>query len=382
MRILIATSDYPPALGGMAEYSAAWAAELDRAGCDVDVLARDHSAPSAGRKARVDAMRCSWNPGPLRDPWNALACLKRAEKNSRPDIVMAHTWIGWGPALAWLKGRTGIPYVLSAHGAEILGPRSSAYYAGLMTQSFRGADAVFAVSSFTKNHVAALGLSKERIDVIGNGVDVSRFSPGPGSDGLRKKFGLEGKRVLLTVGGLVERKGHDTVIDALSRLRDSYPDLMYLIAGGWAMNSSREGYLKEIVARRGLQERVVFTGFVADEELPEIYRLADIFVMTGREIAEKGWVEGFGISYLEAAAAGLPVVASDTGGVSEAVCGSNAIMVPSDDAVATAAALSKLLDDSALRSTMSLASRAWAGECTWTKRVSAGRAVMERIIAG
>lgn len=349
MRILIATSDYPPALGGMSEYSAAWEHGLREGGCDVRVIVRD------------------WKSGLLRDPVNALRVLR----NERADIFMAHTWIGWGPALAYLKGKRHTRVVLSAHGAEIVGPKSRPWYRFLMRQSFKSADRVFAVSSFTADHVAELGLSRERIAIIGNGVDTTRFTPPPSNE-----------ETILTVGGLVDRKGHDIVIDAMARLKDRRPKLKYIIAGGWSLNSSREHYLRQKVRDLGLDDRITFTGFVAQEDLPALYRKARIFVMTGREVKEKGWVEGFGISYLEAAASGLPIIATATGGVPDATTAENTIYVPEENPAATAEAIINLLDDTSRWDKMSRASLAWANENTWDRRVKEGLEIFERIMRG
>lgn len=327
----------------MSEYSAAWERELRALGADVEVIVKD------------------WKSGPIRDPLGARDALR----NRHPDIVFAHTWVGWGPALSFQKK---IPYVVAAHGAEILGPARSPYYRFLLRQSMKGANRVFAVSRFTADHVAALGLSRERIAVIGNGVDPDRFS--------RSEMNGE---TLLTVGGLVERKGHDTVIEAIALLKNTRPQLKYVIAGGWSLNLSRELYLRELVAARGVDDRVTFTGFVDDDRLPDVYRSADLFIMTGREVTEKGWVEGFGISYLEAAAAGLPIVATNVGGVTDAVR-DNAIFVPPDNPRATAEAIEKLLDDPALRDKMSRAGLLWARENTWRSKAEEGFKIMETIL--
>jgi phosphatidylinositol alpha-1,6-mannosyltransferase len=379
MRVLVVTSDYPPALGGMAEYSEAWARGFSAAGAAVTVLARS-GGQAEGRKPAIKAKLLSWRDGPIRSPWAAARALSRACGEVRPNIVMAHTWIGWGPALAWLKGRTGIRYVLSAHGAEVLGPAQSIWYRFLMTQAFRGADRIFAVSGFTADVVASLGVARERIAVIGNGVDLDRYQPAPRNEELMRRYGLADHEIIVTVGALVERKGQDIVLEAVARLKERRPRLRYVIAGGWALNSSSEERLRAQAARLGIEDRVIFTGFVADRELPDHYRLGDLFVMTGREVKEKGWVEGFGISYLEAAACGVPIIATPTGGVCDAVTDENALMVPAEDATATADAISKLMDDPARRAKMSVAGRDWAEKNAWSLKVKAGLEIMERIL--
>jgi phosphatidylinositol alpha-1,6-mannosyltransferase len=379
LRLLLATLDYPPDLGGMAEYASAWAAGLAALGVEVRVVAKRRGEAESAQSSAVPSRDVMWRDGPLRTSIAAYQILAEEIRRERPDLVFAVTWIGWGPALAVLKGRLGVRYVVAAHGAEILGPQRSPWHSFLMRQALRGADRVFAVSRFTADHVTRIGLSKERIEVIPNGVDPRRFTPGPRDPELARRFGLHGREVILTVGGLVDRKGHDTVIRAMALLKDRRPNLRYLVAGGWSLASSREPFLRALVAELGIEERVVFTGFVRDEDLPAIYRLGDLFVMTGREIVERGWVEGFGISYLEAAASGLPIVATRAGGVEDAVTEENAVFVPPDDPAATAAAIEKLLDDSGRRNRMSESGLVWAAGNTWSRRVEEGYDLMKRI---
>lgn len=365
----------------MAEYAAAWAEGLAALGVELRVVAKRSGAAQGGREPAIPAREVAWPNGPFRAPIAAYRALADEIRRERPDLVFAVTWIGWGPALALLKGRAGLRYVVAAHGAEILGPARSPWHRFLMRQALRGADRVFAVSRFTAGQVARIGLSPERVEVIPNGVDLRRFAPGPRPAELLRRYGLEGREVILTVGGLVDRKGHDTVIRALAILKDRRPNLRYLVAGGWSLASSREPFLRALVRELGLEERIVFTGFVPDEELAALYRLGDLFIMTGREIAERGWVEGFGISYLEAAASGLPIIATRSGGVEDAVTGENAVFVPPDDPAATALAIEKLLDDCGGRNRMSRAGLAWAAENTWSRRIARGLEEMTRVIA-
>lgn len=384
MRILVATSDYPPETGGMAVYSAAWVRELEAAGLRTRVLVRravTGPVAAARRGSLEDPVEVAWKRGYLRDPWHAGRALTRALDDWPADIVLAHTWIGWGPALAWLKGRTGQRYVLAAHGAEILGPASSRWYRPLLEASFRAADRIFPVSAFTADHVAALGISWERIRTIGNGIDAARYHPAPRSERLVREHGLEGCRVVVTVGGLVDRKGQDIVIRAMSLLRASHPDLRYLVVGGWALHGSREEDLKRLARECGVSDRVIFTGSVPDGLLPDYYRLGDVFALTGREVVSKGWVEGFGISLLEAAACGIPVVATLTGGVADAVDDLHARIVPPEDPAATADAIAALVDDPELRARMGAAGAAWASERTWTDRVRGAVRELEGIRA-
>jgi phosphatidylinositol alpha-1,6-mannosyltransferase len=135
---------------------------------------------------------------------------------------------------------------------------------------------------------------------------------------------------------------------------DHVPDAHYLIAGDGPYKDTLQKMARDL----GVQDRVTFAGFVPDDELPEWYSATDLFVMISREITARGDVEGFGIVYLEASAAGQAIVAGDSGGVPDAVEeGMGGILVPPNDAVALAATLSRVLGDPELRRSMASAGR-------------------------
>jgi phosphatidylinositol alpha-1,6-mannosyltransferase len=151
------------------------------------------------------------------------------------------------------------------------------------------------------------------------------FAPGIASPAYRERLGLRGGPVLLTVGRLAstERsKGHEPIFTILPALRAQFPDLVYVIAGDGDDRERLEARAREL----GLgQETVRFLGYVPDEELPDLYRLADLFVMPSA-------TEGFGIVYLEAAACGLRVLGGAGDGSNDAIQdGRVGAMVDPDD---------------------------------------------------
>jgi glycosyltransferase involved in cell wall biosynthesis len=173
-------------------------------------------------------------------------------------------------------------------------------------------DRFVSVSDFTRQRFLSWsGLPAASGTVIPNCVDLTRFTPGPRSEDLVQRYGLAGKRVLLTLARLDanERyKGVDEVLDALPTLIRAIPDLVYIV-GGTGTDVPR---LQARTAELGLSDSVRFLGYITEEEKEAHYRLADAFVMPGRG-------EGFGIVYLEAMACGTPVVASTADGSREAV---------------------------------------------------------------
>jgi glycosyltransferase involved in cell wall biosynthesis len=142
----------------------------------------------------------------------------------------------------------------------------------------------------------------------------------------------------------------------------------YWIVGGQSKDRYEEKLRATAAAMPGLAVR--FLGNLPDEELSSIYDRADIFAMTS--VSHGQSIEGFGLVYLEAAAHGLPVVAHDIGGVSEAVLdGETGLLVPPDRPAQLAAAFEKLIHDPALRHRLGDAGRTWAGRNCWKQSAAA-----------
>jgi phosphatidylinositol alpha-1,6-mannosyltransferase len=147
------------------------------------------------------------------------------------------------------------------------------------------------------------------------GVDHQRFSP-EGRDLARRKFDVEGKLVLSSVARLHAYKGHDTVLEALAALPAAVRErFVYLVAG----RGPHEQALRATALNRGISSRVRWLGFVSDDDLPDLYRASDLFLLCTHEAVERQEVEGFGLVFLEAQACGTPVVGARCGGIPEAL---------------------------------------------------------------
>lgn len=211
--------------------------------------------------------------------------------------------------LAWLAARwKHAPLLLVVHGVEAWQPQES----HITNQLVRSVDAFVTVSEHTRARFSAWAAPRtSRAFVVPNTVEPSRFAPGPKPEHLLERYGLRDRTVLLTVSRLsaAERyKGHDELLDLLPRLASDVPDIAYLVVGDGDDRPRLQGKAVAL----GLADRVVFAGHVPEAEKADHYRLADAFVMPGRG-------EGFGIVYLEAAACGIPVVASSADASREAV---------------------------------------------------------------
>ncbi len=250
-----------------------------------------------------------------------------------------------------------VPYFVSVHGSEFLNDtmtwkrRLKSYLRKWRLAAFRKTKGFFPVSNYSAQFVMSLGVAKERIEVISNGVDTQRFRPT-----VNHRSGGEQKK-LLTVARLDLHKGHDRVLEALSILKKQSLTPNYTIVG----QGSEEMRLRKMVQDLGLENQVIFAGFISEYQLPTMYTSCDIYVMASREIPGRlDLVEGFGISFLEAGASGLPVVAGDSGGVSDAVQhGKTGLLVNPDNPKDIASAIKLLQTDDSLARRYGNEGRRW-----------------------
>jgi phosphatidyl-myo-inositol dimannoside synthase len=202
------------------------------------------------------------------------------------------------------------------------------------------------------------------------GVDATLFRPDPEAGAvIRKRYGLAGRPVVLCVSRLVPRKGQDTLIRAWPAVQRQVADAALLIVSGGPYS----GQLHRLAERTGVLGSVYFTGPVPAAELPAHYAAADVFAMPCRTRRGGLDVEGLGIVYLEASAAGLPVIGGDSGGAPDAIDeGESGYVVPGRDPAALAARITGLLTDPATARAMGEKGRAWV-EREWSWEQAAAR---------
>jgi phosphatidylinositol alpha-1,6-mannosyltransferase len=202
------------------------------------------------------------------------------------------------------------------------------------------------------------------------GVDAARFRAEPrAGEAIRARHGLAGRPVAVCVSRLVPRKGQDTLIRAWPDVLRQVPGAALLIVGGGPYLPR----LRQLAERSGLAPHVRFTGPVPDGELPAHYAAGDVFAMPCRTRRRGLDVEGLGIVYLEASAAGLPVIGGDSGGAPDAIAeGESGYVVPGRDVAALAGRLAELLADPAKARAMGEKGRAWV-ERDWSWEHSAAR---------
>lgn len=269
----------------------------------------------------------------------------------RADLVHANS-LSMGRLSGPVAAQTGLPSI--AHLRDIVG-LSAAAVADLNRHA-----RLLAVSRATRDFHTTQGLRDDLCHVCYNGVDLETFRPRPATGWLHRKLRLPPETSLaLSVGQLVMRKGHDVLVRAAARLRDSLPQLHWVIAGArFSQKPEAVRYEADVhaaIAAAGLSERFHFLGTVAN--VPELLSEAALLVHPARQ-------EPLGRVLLEAAAAGVPCVATDVGGTREIFGDSPAaaLLTPPDDERALADAVAALMTSPARRARLAQAARRRAEE--------------------
>jgi glycosyltransferase involved in cell wall biosynthesis len=267
----------------------------------------------------------------------ALACaplLRRLLKGgARYDVIDAHYFYPDGVAAALLAAWFQLPLVITARGSDLTVIPSHVLPGRMIRWAARRADAVVGVCTALVDVLRGWGLDAGRLHVMRNGVDFERFRPLPQAES-RNALGIGGAPVLLSVGRLVELKGHHLVIQALARLRQRHPQAcLYLLGDG-----PERARLQALAASLGLADAVSFQGNVAQDRLAQWYSAADLLVLAS---SSEGWANVL----LESMACGTPVVATRNWGTPEVVGDAGAgLLVDERTVPALAQAFEKMLD--------------------------------------
>jgi phosphatidylinositol alpha-1,6-mannosyltransferase len=354
-RHLLVTNDFPPKVGGIQNYLWDLWQRLDPSSFVVLTASSDDGAAAFDAEQAARGVHIERVPGPILffPTPGAGEAVRRCAEQYEVDLVL------FDPALplGLLGPRLGLPYGVILHGAEVTVPGRLPGTRTALAHVLRGARLVLSAGSYPAAEArrAVPDLAASVVD-IPPGVDVAAIAPLKAADrrAARSRLGLPVTGPLVvSVSRLVPRKGMDVLIEAAGRLAPTYPDLVVAIAG-----SGREAAQLERLAA-GSPVTVRMLGGVSDEDRAALLGAADAFVMACRT----RWLgleqEGFGIVFLEAAAAGVPQVAGDSGGAAEAVLdGVTGLVVSSpEDPGSVAQALRALLADPALRRRLGRAAR-------------------------
>lgn len=291
----------------------------------------------------------------------ALGCLRRMrclKREHRLDVIDAHFAYPDGYAAVLLGRWLRVPVAITLRGTEARHV-ADPVLAPLVHAALSRAGRVFSVSDSLRQLAIAAGVEPARVQVIGNGVDITKFSPQSRARARELLQIPAHAKVIVTVGGLVERKGFHRVIAAMPELRAKFPGLLYLIVGGPSPEGDWTDRLTQMVTAQQLDGAVRFLGPMAADRLKEPLSAADVFVLSTRN-------EGWANVLLEAMACGLPVVVTDVGGNREVVAGPDlGVVIPFDDHPALVNAIAQALDKEWDREVI----RAHAEANTWDTRV-------------
>ena len=354
MRHLLVTNDFPPKVGGIQSYL--WELWRRLPPDEFTVLTTDHpeaSAFDAAQPFRVDRERASvLLPTPA---------LRRRIDEVAAEVGASLVVVDPALPLGLIASRLQRPYAVVLHGAEFVVPSRLPGCRPLLRRIVEGAAVVITGGDYVTAEVKRLTGSPPPYASVPPGVDGNRFRPLDAAQRLaaREELGVgPGAQLVVGVARLVPRKGMDVLVRAAARLAPAFPDLVVAVAG----TGRQAGALTRLVARHRAPVRLL--GSVPDASLPRLYGAADVFAMPCRSRWAGLEQEGFGIVFLEAAAAGVPAVAGRSGGTTEAVLdGITGLVVPrpGDDAE-VADALAQLLGDADRRAGMGAAGRRRAVE--------------------
>ena len=336
-RVLLLSWEYPPVIeGGLARHVRKLAEALTRQGSSVEVLTRGVGSPPPG--SRPTNSRRGWiehaggvrihrvpEPGWPRDLDRFVAWVERMNSDmlaagmalaeEQPfDLIHGHDWLVASGSRA-LAARLGLPYVTTIHATEHgrhqgwvhEHPQSQIHAAELSMAQH--ADGVIVCSYYMRGHVADIfDLDERRIAVVPNGIDPAEMRPGGDLQALRREFALPEEKLVLFVGRLVYEKGFQLALEALPGVIERVGHVRYLVAG----SGTHEDELKAQARRLGLSKHGRFLGWIGDDALHSLYRIADLCVVPSI-------YEPFGLVALEAMASGCPCIVADTGGLREVV---------------------------------------------------------------
>ncbi|MBD2345489.1 glycosyltransferase [Anabaena subtropica] len=271
-------------------------------------------------------------PLPLRTP--ALASqMMGLGLWQRPDLIFS-THPNFSVTAYLLKQLIGIPYWVAAHGIDAWNIQNPS-----IKQALKNADLILAVSNYTRDRLLQeQNLKPDQVIVLPNTFNADNFQIAPKPEHLLKKYGLNPQQpIILTVTRLSQSpqrcKGYDKILQALPQIRQTIPDVHYVLVG----EGNDRPRIEQLISQLQLQDCVTLAGYIPDEKLQDYYNLCDLFAMPS-----KG--EGFGIVHLEALACGKPTLGGNKDGAVDALCqGELGALVDPDDIEAIAQTIIQIL---------------------------------------
>jgi glycogen(starch) synthase len=378
MRVLLFSWEYPPVIeGGLGRHVRKLSEQLAGTGTEVHVITRG-GRHLAGHELRrgVHVHRISQPPFPTDDIRAFVRWVEAMNTKMEGlaaelceqftfDLLHSHDWLV-AAAAEHTAQRAEVPWLVTVHATEFgrnqgwVSGYPQSHIHGLERLMARRADALITCSEFMRGHVARVfDVPHERITVIPNGIDAHELHSAPATElpALRARFAESDELLVLLVGRLVYEKGFHLALDALAPLARA-TRLRFIVAG----SGGAEPELKAQSRSLGLEARGSFLGWVGDDMLHSLYRVADLCIVPSI-------YEPFGLVALEAMACGCLCVVADTGGLREVVPGDGRVGLrfPAQDSQALRAIVELALTDEAMRARMVTAARSHVLSFDWSQ---------------
>jgi glycogen(starch) synthase len=391
MRVLIVSWEYPPIIeGGLARHVRKLSEQLVAHGVEVHVLTR------GGDRLAIREERHGVIVHRLREPpfprdvrafvdWVTTMNVDIAERGAALvaelgfDLVHSHDWLVADGARSVARG-AGLPWLVTVHATEYgrhqgwVDKYPQSHIHAAESEMVHTADHVITCSRYMRSHVAdVFGLGARRITAMQNGIDPADLEPvAEDLPALRARYAEPHERLVLLVGRLVYEKGFHLALDALAPLVSDPGGVRFLVAG----TGSAEAELRRQAWRLGLHRHGTFLGWVGDDMLHSLYRIADLCIVPSI-------YEPFGIVALEAMASGCLCVVADTGGLREVVPGDGTVGLrfASRDSAALRDILKSVLTDERLRAQLVAEAREHVLRFDWGEVAGRTKALYERLAA-
>ena len=391
MRVLLISWEYPPVIeGGLARHVRKLSEHLVSDGAEVHVLTRGGGRlPAEEERHGVVVHRVREPPFP-KDVNAFVRWVRAMNADMRAlgldlserldfDLVHSHDWLVAGAAEAVAR-RFGRPWLVTVHATEFgrhqgwVQNHPQSHIHAAERKMVRRADRVITCSRYMRSHVARVfGVPSAGVTVIPNGIDPRDLEPVVSDlDALRARYAAPGERLVLLVGRLVYEKGFHLALDALAPVIRRLGDVRFVVAG----TGTAEAELKRQSRRLGLTRHGSFLGWVGDDMLHSLYRVADLCIVPSI-------YEPFGLVALEAMASGCLCVVADTGGLREVVPsdGTVGLRFPSRDSAALGEILEQVLRDDAMREQLVTEARAHVLCFDWGEVATRTAAIYRELVA-
>jgi phosphatidylinositol alpha-1,6-mannosyltransferase len=357
-KILLVTNDFGPRTGGIETFVIGLFERITSH--EVFVLTSQQGDTSAYDKHWLDAygVRVIRDRSKILLPtWRVIRAAKKIVRDNNIEIAV----FGAAAPLALMSRalrKAGVQKIVAiTHGHEVWWARIFPFSVAIKRIG-NSVDFLTYLGEFTRQAISKALPPKRRgaMVKIAPGIDTAHFIPQPDSMQMRTKLGLEKKKIIISVGRLVHRKGQDKLIESLPLILKSVPNAHVLLVGEGPYRT----HLEKLVAEKSLQNHVTFAGRVMYDKLPSYLSAADLFVMPSRSRLFGLEVEGLGIVYLEASACGIPVIAGNSGGAPDAVIeGVTGFSVDGTNTDEITRAVVEICSDAERASQMGAAGRNW-----------------------